>query len=154
MPKICRYKPNRSQPRLFRPCDVARIARNCVEDNRLRPEEVLACVAKGMGFTHVSLSRSEETVQAGISLKKGQIDLVKSLLNRILNTVKDRLPELAKGIGVILELLDRVERILDRLLGPESEKVDEVLPAGVCSCKEGEVEKWQARLKRGERLGP
>ena len=33
-------------PRYFKPCDVARIAQNCVDDNDIPPEVVIACVAK------------------------------------------------------------------------------------------------------------
>jgi len=150
MPKVCKYIPNRSKPRLFTPCDVARIARNAVEDGRLRPEEVLACVAKGLGFTHISLSRTGTTVNSSVSLSKSQINLAKSLLSRILTLLRDRLPSVAKIVGAILEVLDRIDRVLDRIIGPESEPVDDVIKPGTCNCKEGEVEKWQNRLKRVE----
>ena len=149
MPTVCRYRPNRSKKKFFSPCDVARIARNCVEDNSLRPEEVLACIAKGLGFTHVSLSRQEQVVESGISLTKGQISLAKKALSAILDFVKRRAPSLGPAIGAVLDILDKIDRVLDRILGPESEKVEDVIPKGQCECKQGEVEKWQARLKRG-----
>jgi len=51
-------KPNRTKIRTFTSCDVARIAREVVRDEGSTPEEVLACIAKGLGFTHISLSRT------------------------------------------------------------------------------------------------
>ena len=152
MTSICRKKPNRSAPRFFSPCDVARIARNCVDDRNLRPEEVLACVAKGLGFTHVSLSNSQNVMESNVSIGKNQISLLKSGLNFILGVVKRRFPAIAKTIAGLIELLDNLDRILDRILGPESEPVDDVIKPGTCNCKQGEVEKWQqARSRRDGR---
>ena len=50
MPIKCYVKPVRSQPRYFSTCDVARIAKNAVDDNGIPPEIVLACVARRLGF--------------------------------------------------------------------------------------------------------
>lgn len=43
-------------PRYFSSCDCARVARNVVEDRDVSPESVIACVAKGLGFTYLGLS--------------------------------------------------------------------------------------------------
>lgn len=50
MPIKCYVKPVRSQPRYFSTCDVARIAKNAVDDNGIPPELVLACVARKLGL--------------------------------------------------------------------------------------------------------
>jgi len=54
--KKCYYKPNRSKPRYFNPCAVARCAVNCVRDT---PEYTaiitLACVARNLGFEYICL---------------------------------------------------------------------------------------------------
>jgi len=56
MPKKVYYKPNRSAPRYFKPCDVARIAWNCFDDGMVDdPNVLLACVAKRLGFSHIVL---------------------------------------------------------------------------------------------------
>jgi len=43
-------------PRYFSSCDCARVARNVVDDRGVSPESVVACVAKGLGFTYLGLS--------------------------------------------------------------------------------------------------
>jgi len=56
MPTVCKYKPNRSKPRYFKPCDVARIAWNCWDDEQVSdPNVLLACIAKRLGFESIVL---------------------------------------------------------------------------------------------------
>jgi len=56
----CYYKPNRTKKRYFKPCDVARIARNCVDDNEGVTNIItLACVARGLGFKRLCLSEKQ-----------------------------------------------------------------------------------------------
>jgi len=131
-----RLTPER-QPRFFTSCDAARIARNVVEDRKERPEEVLACIAKGLGFTHISLSRPQEVVESGVNLSKGTIQASITLIKKVLNQVRINFPRIAGRIGVILDAIDRLERIIDRLLdNPEQERVEDVIPPGKCSCRD------------------
>ena len=56
MARVCRYKPTRTYKRYFKPCDVARIAANCLDDNPdLDVNVLLACVAKRLGFESIVL---------------------------------------------------------------------------------------------------
>jgi hypothetical protein len=59
MPKYCFIKPNRKEIRHFKPCDAARIAKFAAESPNYGRTHVLACIAKGLGFTHVCLSVEE-----------------------------------------------------------------------------------------------
>ncbi len=123
--------------RLFTSCDAARIARNVVVDRNERPEEVLACIAKGLGFTHISLSRPTEVVEANVILSKGTIKTSISLTKRLLKTIANRFPTFAARIAAILEFLDKLERVLDKILdNPPSERVEDVLPPGKCQCRD------------------
>jgi len=125
------------QPRYFTSCDAARIARNVVADRNERPEEVLACVAKGLGFTHISLSRPTEVVESGVNISKGTVKTTITLTKSLLNTILKRFPRYAERIAVIIEALDKFERVIDKLLDtPPSERVEDVLPPGKCNCKD------------------
>ena len=133
----CYNKPSRSQIRYFSSCDAARIARNVVSDRNERPEEVLACIAKGLGFTHISLSRDRDVVEAGVNLSKGTIQAAIKVLKNALFVIKRSFPSIAAKIGAIIELLDKLERLIDRLLdNPPQERVEDVLPPGKCVCKD------------------
>jgi hypothetical protein len=58
----CTTVPNRKKPRYYVPCDVARIARYCLQDNPdVSPIQLLAVVAKGIGFTKVAVENSVKT---------------------------------------------------------------------------------------------
>lgn len=128
-------------PRYFTSCDAARIARNVVNDRKLTPEQVLACVAKGLGFTHISLrSESQTVVESGVSLskdvKKAGFDLIKIVLKSAKLVIPKRFSTLLGRIGAILEFLDRVERFLDRIFeNPPQERVEDVLKDSDCRCK-------------------
>jgi hypothetical protein len=125
------------QPRYFTSCDAARIARNVVADRNERPEEVLACIAKGLGFTHISLSRPPDVVQSGVNISKGTIKTTITLTKKLLETIARKFPSFARRISTIIEALDVAERVLDKLLdNPPSERVEDVLPPGKCNCKD------------------
>lgn len=140
MPKKCYYKPNRTKPRYFKPCDVTRIAQNCVKDNKLPPQEVLACVALGLGFKYVALDRvkQDETVDAKavdlsktVTLAKRAVVFVQGLLYRL----KQR--DLAAKLGAVIEVLDRVVQFLDRtFFRPTTADAEKIADSfGNCNCK-------------------
>jgi hypothetical protein len=139
MPVKTYDKPNRSKPRYFKMCDAARIAREVVRDNPGdTPEEVLACIAKGFGFTHISLSRIS-VVEGSLfpvpirglpALIAGIIVALQALLKKygyLLPVLKD-----------IISLLQKITNILDKWLSekePDQAKVDDVISEGKCKCK-------------------
>jgi len=49
MPKKCYYKPNRSKPRVFKTCDVARIAENARRDGSQRAD-IIATAGFRLGY--------------------------------------------------------------------------------------------------------
>ena len=69
MPRYCFNRPNRKNKRYFSACDAARIAREVVKDRGLTPEEVLACVAKGLGFTHIIVNKKNVSPFPDIKVK-------------------------------------------------------------------------------------
>lgn len=137
MPKVCRYKPNRTFPRLFSSCDAARIAREVAKQKKDTPEEIMACIAKGLGFTHISLSRSGTVVESRVTLSKGTIQSAINGLKIVLSIVKSRFPSIAARIAAIIDALDKVSRFIDSILdNPRQERVEDVLPEGKCKCKD------------------
>jgi len=132
----CRPKANRTKKRVFNSCDAARIAREVVKDDpEVTPEQVLACIAKGMGFTHISLSR-QRSVESSVSLRK-------SVILAILQTVKESLKRLgrkpkilAETVLFVIEGIDSVIDFIDSLdlFDPSSEEVDKVIQPGKCEC--------------------
>lgn len=75
MARICRYYPTRTYKRYFKPCDVARIAENCMLDNAgLDPNVLLSCVAKRLGFTHIVLHPEKEDFYADYIRKERELD--------------------------------------------------------------------------------
>jgi len=94
MAKVCRYKPNRTKKRYFKPCDVSRIAKNCVQDNNLPPELVLAYVARGLGFTHIALHRRDEEINTDDGVSR-----VSKLVEQ-LEEIRDALNKFLKGFGI------------------------------------------------------
>jgi hypothetical protein len=92
--KVTYYRPNRKKPRYFKPCDVARIAKNCVQDNELPAELVLAYVARGLGFTHISLHKREEEFDTddGVQRVSGlvkELEEMREILNAFLKKYFD-----------------------------------------------------------------
>lgn len=132
MPIKCYYKPNRTKPRYFSACDAARIAKQVVDDRGLTPEQVLACIAANLGFTHISMSR-QQVVQAGVNLSKS-VGLVKTILTVIRKAaVLINWRWGAAKIGTALEILDKIEDALD-VLEPDQEKVEDILDDSFCKC--------------------
>jgi len=124
-------------PRYFSACDAARIARNVVDDRKTTPESVLACIAKGLGFTHISLSRENRVQESGVNISKGTVSVVINLLKRVIGLTKTRLPSIAKLLGPILDFLVNLADLIDRLLEqPAQERVEDVIRPGECNCKD------------------
>jgi len=130
-----RLQPN-GQTRKFTPCDCARIARNCVSDNDLPAEEVLACIAAGLGFSHVAVERADkQKVVEAVVISKTTIKSGISLTKTFLTYLKNRYSFLAARIAAILEFIDYLERIVDLLTdAPETKKVEDA-KGDNCNCK-------------------
>lgn len=123
-------------PRYFTSCDAARIARNVVEDRGETPEEVLACIAKGLGFTHIALTREPQVVESGVNISKGALKTTIILTKKALELIGKQFPSILGKIGAIIEALDTIERVIDRIFDDQpTEKVDDVLEPGKCNCK-------------------
>lgn len=141
MPIKCYNKPNRKQPRFFTACDAARIAQQVVDDRGLTPEQVLACIAKNLGFTHISLSR--QAVVEGSLVPLGGILVRLSIaslgqLLRLLRQLKDFITSkeglliLAKGLDLLSKTIDLINK---QFIVPESVPVDDVVEDRFCRCK-------------------
>lgn len=123
-------RPNRTKPRYFSSCDAARIAREVVRDRDETPEEVLACIAKGFGFTHISMSRvkSVQANVAGLGVALLSLKGLLVVLRRALGVLATR-----DGIERIIRAIDDAERMIDRtLVDPEQRRVEDVVK---CRCK-------------------
>lgn len=123
-------RPNRTKPRYFSSCDAARIAREVVRDRDETPEEVLACIAKGFGFTHISMSRvkSVQANVAGLGVALLSLKGLLVVLRRALGVLATR-----DGIERIIRAIDDAERMIDRtLVAPEQRRVEDVVK---CRCK-------------------
>lgn len=129
------YKPNRSKPRYFTACDAARIAEQVVNDQNLTPEQVLACIAGKLGFTHISMSRTDgfDVVQGNVSLSK-TVSLIKTAVLFIQKVAeKLNIKLIVQKIGYIIELLDALERALD-IFQPDQETVENIVNDSFCKC--------------------
>jgi len=135
-------KPNRTQPyplRYFKQCDAARVAREVIKrDPQSTPEQVLACVAKGLGFTHISLSRTT-SVEASIlpAVIRNLPVLVEKALTLLRALVK-KYGWLLPFVKDLLNLLEKIKKIVDdilRLTEPRQERVDDVIDGEKCKCK-------------------
>jgi hypothetical protein len=93
MPRVCYNKPNRKAKRFFKPCDVARIAQNCIDDSNgtVTPAQLLATVAKQLGYTHISVA-----VKKGTVLEPSR----ESQLVDILEKMRDGLNEFLRKFGI------------------------------------------------------
>jgi len=130
--------PNRTKKRYFTACDAARIAREVVrDDSETTPEQVLACIAKGMGFSHISLSR-QRAVESNVSLSKPTITLAKTLLKKSIPLLrKFNLPKVIAVLSTLLSALDKLETVIDLLLNqPKQDKVDDAINKDKCKCKD------------------
>ena len=146
MPKVCYIKPNRTKIRTFKPCDARRICLEVLKDDKeLTPEQLLACVAEGMGFTHISLSRQRSVESVSLS-KSTAVSLVKVARTGLtLIKSKTKIKSILLAIGAVLEVLDRIDDILDLFEDqPAQDKVEDAKPAGKCNCKKpGNTESLQ-----------
>lgn len=140
MPTKTYYKPNRTRPRYFRMCDAARIAREVVRDNPGdTPEEVLACIAKGLGFTHISLSRPRVVEAALFPVPiPGWPMIIEAII-----VVLIRLRKYAWLLPIIknlIELVEAVKKAVDDFFtkSPPSAKCEDVF-GEKCKCKKETV---------------
>jgi len=135
MPLVCINRPNRTRRRHFSACDAARIAREVVNDDPdTTPEEVLACIAKGFGFTHISLSRLRVVESSIIKPKHALVILKKSipLLEKLLN----KFPWL-KWLGPLVPALKKALDFISKIdtLDPPQAEVDDAINKEKCKCK-------------------
>jgi len=137
MPTVCIKRPNRTKKRFFKPCDAARIARECIKDDpELTPEQVLACIAKGLGFATIALSRTT-SVEAGVNLGKGKLTLIKIALEQIIKITPKRFSRLIGSIAAVLKIVQEIENAIDLLFNaPEQKTVDSQIPKDKCDCKD------------------
>lgn len=138
MVQVLINRPNRTRIRYFRACDAARIAREVVKDDpETTPEEVLACIAKGMGFTHISLSR-QRTADASVSLRKDTIISILKLAKKGLEIATQKFSFLRRYIIPILQGINDLIQLVDslRLFDPDSSPVEEVINKDKCKCKD------------------
>jgi hypothetical protein len=135
MPNKTYYVPNRTQRRYFKMCDAARVAREVVAHNDDTPEEVLACIARGLGFTHISLSRTR-VVESNIATIPSRLPaLITSIILLIQSLVK-RYGWLAPILKKLLDIKKAWDDIADflKVKDPPSAKVEEVF-GSKCKCK-------------------
>jgi hypothetical protein len=140
MPIKCFNKPNRKNPRYFSMCDAARVAREVVRTHpEDTPEEVLACIARGLGFTHISLSHPrmmESFVGPGtVELLPGGLVKATSLV-RLLVARYAWAAKAATALG-LLPLLDTISKVLDDMIKlPPQVKVEDAFGTK-CDCGNG-----------------
>lgn len=138
MAQKCYNKPNRTRVRTFTACDAARIAREVVRDDKeTTPEEVLACIAKGFGFTHISLSRVR-VVESSIILTKIPIKPTLTLLGKLLEVLTKRSDLLKRLLGPSLAALKKAIDLADKIdtIDPPQAEVDQVINPQKCRCKD------------------
>lgn len=114
MPKKTYYKPNRSKPRYFKTCDVARAGYNCYKDTGEEPNVIVKCVAKTLGFKFIALPGKERQLPEKVKSKLDSIDTIAIKLQGF--------------IGLIDSALENVSGAIDKSLSfiPESFLDDEV----------------------------
>jgi hypothetical protein len=138
MPKVTINRPNRSRRRYFKACDAARIAREVVRDDPdSTPEEVLACIAKGFGFTHISLSR-QRAVESAISLDKRAIKPLVVNLIKLIQFLSKKSRLLKEFLAPLLVVAKKIMDIVGKIdtLDPPQAEVDDVINKLKCQCKE------------------
>lgn len=96
MPIKCYNKPNRKRKRVFMPCDVARIAEYCYDDNNqtVTRELILALVAKRLGFTHIAVKKENVGVVEP-TLAERQSPLLSAL-----ESVRDAIDNILRKLGL------------------------------------------------------
>jgi len=137
MPLKCYNKPNRTRVRTFKVCDAARIAREVnKDDGNMTPEIIMACIAKGFGFTHISLSRPGTVVVSAINLSKTTTLLRKGVEAALSLSRKLDIKSISNLLIRAIEIIDAIDILIDGIFQqPGQERVDDVLPEGVCQCK-------------------
>jgi hypothetical protein len=87
----CTTIPHRKKPRVYQPCDVARIARYCLQDNPdVSRNQLMAVIAKGLGYSSIAVEEPVGMVQdSELSSKQTStlidlLELFREWLNRLL----------------------------------------------------------------------
>lgn len=151
MPQKCYNKPNRTKKRVFTACDAARIAREIVKDDQeTTPEEVLACIAKGFGFSHVSLSRVR-VVESAVIFTKIPIKPTLTILGKLLEKLAERSNLLKRLLGPSLAALKKAIELADKIdtIDPPQAPVDEVINPQKCRCKDRFIQPENEVMKDG-----
>lgn len=64
MPKVTIRRQGRTTKRVYKPCDVSRIAIYCLNDNpSVTSDQLLACIAKRMGYTHIATAKVTDKLE-------------------------------------------------------------------------------------------
>lgn len=150
MPQKCYEKPNRTRVRVFTACDAARIAREVVrDDTETTPEEVLACIAKGFGFSHISLSRVR-VVESAISLDKKAIMPLLLTLLKLIEKGRQKAGVLKDFLGPIFVILKKIIDAVDNIktLDPPQQEVDDVISPSKCKCKDRFIQPENEVMKK------
>jgi len=151
MPKVYIQRPNRTRVRYFTSCDAARIAREVVRDDpETTPEEVLACIAKGFGFSHISLSRIR-AVESGISLDKKAIMPLLLTLLKLIEKGRASSQLLKDFLGPLFVILKKIIDMVDKIktLDPPQQEVDDVIDPRKCRCKDRFIQPENEVMKNG-----
>jgi len=138
MPQVVITRANRTRKRYFKACDAARIAREVVRDDPdTTPEEVLACIAKGFGFTHVSLSRLR-VVESGINIRPKDVVVLTKTALTLLEKIAVKFPRIGKILGPVVAALKKAGDYLQKIdtIDPPQQEVDDVINKLKCNCKE------------------
>jgi hypothetical protein len=139
MPNVTYFKPNRTRIRTFKTCDAVRICREVLSHDDTTPEELLACIAKSMGFTHISLSRPT-TSQAAIINLPAAIGTVPVIIRKVvgyLALLVKKYGWLAPVLKEVIDGLDKIRKIIDSMgfTDPDQVKVDDAINKDKCNCK-------------------
>ena len=98
MKKSCETRKNRKcvqkrPPRPYKPCDAARIARNCWQNQGYSQVEVLACVANALGYEYIAVPDRPDA-------DKEQRLSIDSALVRQLESARDKVNEFLAFFGI------------------------------------------------------
>lgn len=106
--KVCRYVPNRTEPRKWKLKDIERIARHMVEDG-VKPGEILGAISLGAGVEEVvcrgARATSALTLVGSIVKQAGGVLAVTTLVNAALTV-------LSKGAFKKLPVVNRIAFLL------------------------------------------
>jgi hypothetical protein len=130
---------------------VARIAREVVRDDQeTTPEEVLACIAKGFGFTHVSLSRLR-VVESAVIFTKIPIKPTLTILGKLLEKLAEKSNLFKRLLGPALVALKKAIELADKIdtIDPPQAEVDSVINPMKCRCKDRFIQPANEVMKNG-----